>query len=79
MGKSLLQSITLVLFAVVTVICFSCCKGKMSSDEILEQRGSGVVMVINQYYHKITLPSGKEWYFTGFDKIEHWHACIGLA
>lgn len=32
-------------------------------------------MVANQFYYKVTLPTGKVWYFTGFDKdgdFENW-------
>lgn len=40
---------------------------KKSPDKILSENGQGVVMIVNQYYYKITLPTGGEWYFTGFD------------
>ena len=52
----------------------SCDRAK-TSDEILTECGSGVVMVANQFYYKITLPTGKVWYFTGFDEegdLENW-------
>lgn len=51
------------------------CEGTKTSDELLSECGSGVVMVANQFYYKITLPTGKVWYFTGFDKdgdLENW-------
>lgn len=44
------------------------CDSTKTSDEILTECGSGVVMVANQYYYKLTLPTGKVWYFTGFDE-----------
>lgn len=44
------------------------CESSKSSDEILDECGSGVVLIANQYYYKITLPTGKMWYFTGFDE-----------
>ena len=52
----------------------SCDRAK-TSDEILTECGSGVVMVANQFYYKITLPTGKVWYFTGLDEegdLENW-------
>lgn len=51
------------------------CDSTKTSDEILTECGSGVVMVANQYYYKLTLPTGKVWYFTGFDEegdLENW-------
>lgn len=51
------------------------CDSAKTSDEILTECGSGVVMVANQFYYKITLPTGKVWYFTGFDEegdLENW-------
>ena len=51
------------------------CDSTKTSDEILTECGSGVVMVANQFYYKITLPTGKVWYFTGFDEegdLENW-------
>ena len=55
------------LFLLLIVVAgFSGCK--KSPDKILDECGSGVVLIMNQYYYKITLPTGKEWYFTGFGK-----------
>lgn len=60
------------LFAIVSLVA---CDTAKTSDEILTECGSGVVMVANQFYYKVTLPTGKVWYFTGFDKdgdFENW-------
>lgn len=60
------------LFAIVSLVA---CDSPKTSDEILTECGSGVVMVANQFYYKVTLPTGKVWYFTGFDKdgdFENW-------
>lgn len=60
------------LFAIVSLVA---CDSAKISDEILTECGSGVVMVANQFYYKVTLPTGKVWYFTGFDKdgdFENW-------
>ena len=66
MDKGVLRAFMAVA-AMLVAMFFVGCDVKMTSDEILEKQGSGVVMVVNQYYYKITLPTGKEWYFTGFD------------
>ena len=60
------------LFAIVSLVA---CDSPKTSDGILTECGSGVVMVANQFYYKVTLPTGKVWYFTGFDKdgdFENW-------
>ena len=60
------------LFAIVSLVA---CDSAKISDQILMECGSGVVMVANQFYYKITLPTGKVWYFTGFDAdgdLENW-------
>lgn len=59
------KSITLLLFCLISLVA---CNSTKSSDEILAECGSGVVLIANQYYYKITLPNGKMWYFTGFDE-----------
>ena len=60
------------LFAIVSLVA---CDSAKTSDQILTECGSGVVMVADQFYYKITLPTGKVWYFTGFDAdgdLENW-------
>ena len=60
------------LFAIVSLVA---CDSAKTSDQILTECGSGVVLVANQFYYKITLPTGKVWYFTGFDAdgdLENW-------
>ena len=67
-----LKNFFLSLFAIVSLVA---CDSAKTSDEILAECGSGVVMVANQFYYKVTLPTGKVWYFTGFDKdgdFENW-------
>lgn len=65
------------LFAIVSLVA---CDSAKTSDQILTECGSGVVMVANQFYYKITLPTGKVWYFTGFDAdgdLENWTMDLG--
>lgn len=62
------------LISLCTLLLASC-DGKMSSDELLNECGSGVVLIVNQYYYKATLPTGTAWYFTGFDEdgqLDNW-------
>lgn len=60
-----LKSLVWMLFLFISL---ASCNSTKSSDDILDECGSGVVLIANQYYYKITLPTGKEWYFTGFDE-----------
>lgn len=66
MHKTIMKAFGLFIMA-ITMLTISGCKTKMSSDEILEHCGSGVVMILNQYYYKVTLPQCKPWYFTTID------------
>jgi len=60
--------IKLLILTLVTLLTMTACDSTKTSDEILQECGSGVVMVVNRYYYKLTLPTGKVWYFTGFDE-----------
>lgn len=66
MHKTILKAVRLCIIA-ITIFAISGCKTKMSSDELLEHCGSGVVLILNQYYYKVTLPQCKPWYFTAID------------
>lgn len=67
---------TLLLTLLATLSFVSCGDGTMTADEIKTKCESGVVMVVNQYYYKVTLPSSDVvWYFTGFDEdgdLDNW-------
>lgn len=67
---------TMLLTLLATLSFVSCGDGTMTADEIKAECESGVVMVVNQYYYKVTLPSSDAvWYFTGFDAdgdLENW-------
>ena len=65
MKKDVVSSLKVLVVLIVAVCLVEC---KKSPDKILDECGPGVVMIMNQYYYKITLPTGKEWFFTGFDK-----------
>ena len=44
------------------------CRTEKSADEIYQENASGVVMVVCQYYYKVTLPNDEVMYFAGFDE-----------
>ena len=65
----------LVISFIMMLIGWTGCDSTKTSDELYSECSSGVVLVVNQYYHKITLPTGKVWYFSDFDEdgdLEDW-------
>lgn len=67
MYKTLTRAVTLAI-TLLTALTQQGCKREMSPDELLQKCGSGVVLVLNQYYYKVTLPSCKPWYFTAINE-----------
>lgn len=67
MYKTLTRALTLAI-TLLTALTLQGCKREMSPDELLQKCGSGVVLVLNQYYYKVTLPSCKPWYFTAINE-----------
>lgn len=66
MQKTIAKTIRILAFLIL-IIATTGCHTKMSSDQLLDRCGSGVVLILNQYYYKVTLPGCKPWYFTGID------------
>lgn len=55
------------------ILCLSlflliCCQKKQTPEQIFEERASGVVVILNEFYYEIKLPNGNSVYFTGFDQ-----------
>lgn len=70
-----MKQLKLFFLSLLAIVSLVACDSAKTSDQILTECGSGVVMVANQFYYKITLPTGKVWYFTGFDAdgdLENW-------
>lgn len=63
-----MKQVKLLWYALLVMVALVSCNSSKTSDEILDECGSGVVLIMNQYYYKVTLPTGKVWYFTGFDE-----------
>lgn len=55
-----LKNFFLSLIAIVSLVA---CDSAKTSDEILTECGSGVVMVANQFYYKVTLQTRKYVFF----------------
>ena len=60
MKKCILLSLSFVLI--------SCGQQQKTPEQLFEERASGVVVILNEYYFEIKLPNGNSVYFTGFDK-----------
>ena len=70
-----MKQLKIFFLSLIAIVSLVACDSDKTSDEIIKECGSGVVMVANQFYYKVTLPTGKVWYFTGFDKdgdFENW-------
>ena len=55
------------------ILCLSlflliCCRKQQTPEQIFEERASGVVVILNEFYYEIKLPNGNSVYFTGFDQ-----------
>ena len=52
----------------LSVVLFACCQKQKTPEQLFEERASGVVVILNEYYYEMKLPNGNSVYFTGFDK-----------
>lgn len=66
--KRVLTKMAIMLTAIMIVLSATSCKRKMSPGKLLEKCGSGVVMILNQYYYKVSLPTGASIFFAGIDE-----------
>lgn len=62
--KRLFTSLCLIL------LCVGCARQELSPEQLSQERASGVVLVLNHYYYKITLPDSKVVYCTGYDEAQ---------
>lgn len=70
-----MKQVKLLWYSLLVLVVFVSCNSAKTSDEILDECGSGVVLIMNKFYYKVTLPTGKVWYFTGFDEdgdMDNW-------
>ena len=56
-----------ILFS-LSIFLFACCQKQKTPEQLFEERASGVVVILNEYYYEMKLPNGTSVYFTGFDK-----------
>lgn len=61
-----MKNIKLIIAALVIVLCG--CSDEKSPEQLFDECRSGVVLILNQYYYRMTLPDGTHIYFTGADK-----------
>ena len=43
------------------------CEQQKTPEQLFEERASGVVVILNEYYYELLLPNGNKVYFTGID------------
>jgi V8-like Glu-specific endopeptidase len=56
-----------ILFS-LSIVLFASCQQQKTPEQLFEERASGVVVILNEYYYEMKLPNGNSVYFTGFDK-----------
>ena len=56
-----------ILFS-LSIVLFASCQEQKTPEQLFEERASGVVVILNEYYYEMKLPNGNSVYFTGFDK-----------
>lgn len=54
----------------VCILISSCSSGEKNSEELYKDCAPGVVLILNQYYYKLTFPSGKSMYFSDIKEGE---------
>ncbi len=53
--------------AIVMLIGFSGCSREKTAEEIYNEKASGVVMILNEYFYSVTLPTGNTFYFSNIE------------
>ncbi|MBP5517724.1 MAG: trypsin-like peptidase domain-containing protein [Bacteroidales bacterium] len=59
----------LISAAFLAVLCLNLlsCTREKSAEEIYNEKASGVVMILNEHFYSVTLPTGNTFYFTGIE------------
>ena len=53
--------------AVAFVAISAGCSREKSAEQIYDEHASGVVMILNEHYYSVTLPTGETFYFSGIE------------
>ncbi len=64
MKKSNTQIALLAALGALFYVSLAACTKEKSAEEIYDQKASGVVMILNEYYYSVTLPTGNTFYFS---------------
>lgn len=56
-----------ILQFVLLVGILSSCYEQKTLEQLFEERASGVVVILNEFYYEFGLPNGNKVYFTGID------------
>jgi S1-C subfamily serine protease len=54
-------------FILVAMFLLVSCEQQKTPEQLFEERASGVVVILNEYYYELLLPNGNKVYFTGID------------
>lgn len=56
-----------VCFFILLAGFFYGCQEQKTPEQLFEERASGVVVILNEFYYELIAPNGSTWYFTGID------------
>ena len=66
-SSSRFSAIWSLAIAAVAVALFSGCSREKSAEQIYDENASGVVMILNEHYFSVSLPTGETFYFSGIE------------
>lgn len=55
------------IIVLTTIILIASCQEHKTPEQLFEERASGVVVILNEFYYELKLPNGNKVYFTGID------------
>lgn len=59
-----MKKVIIVLTALMLLVS---CQEQKTPEQLFEERASGVVVILNEFYYELKLPNGNKVYFTGID------------
>ena len=55
------------IIVLTTLMLLVSCQEQKTPEQLFEERASGVVVILNEFYYELKLPNGNKVYFTGID------------
>ena len=55
------------IIVLTTLMLLVSCQEQKTPEQLFEERASGVVVILNEFYYELKIPNGNKVYFTGID------------